>query len=192
MRIWEVFGVFFCGKGLLFIILKCSPYSKRNINFVHVLALHQLFGTVIQETAGGVSWPFSPASITSRDGLQWHLRKGRAEWMVCSMFNVCHLKMENPGNKKLPRFAGNGWRWLQTCKLWNLQHLLEQLIFVNDHSTVFTVFCGHLNQWPRWQAVDVAFCTPVAVINSYVAIPLRESWTPFLTWILKAFIFTFR
>lgn len=47
-------------------------------------------------------------------------------------------------------------------------------------------------QWSRWLAVGVASCTPMTIINSYIAIPLRESLIPFLTWILKAFTFTFR
>lgn len=147
---------------------------------MRVLALLQLFGTVTQETAGGVSWSYFPTDAISRDNfyLQCRLCKGRAEWAVCPMFNACHLKMENPGIVGSLEWLvmGIGCKPVESQHLiWNLLHLLKKLSFANDCNAVFTVFCGNTNQWPRRQAADVTSSRPMTIIKAYFAIPLRES-----------------
>lgn len=102
VRIWGHFWVLLCGKSLLFIILEyILPAIKRNVfrACVHVLALQQLYETVIQETAGGVFWSYFPLNPISRADfhLQCQFCKGRAEWTVCPMVTAYILRMENPG-----------------------------------------------------------------------------------------------
>lgn len=58
--------------------------------------------------------------------------------------------------------------------VWNLLHLLKQLIFASDHDAVFWVFCGNTNQWHTRQSVDVTSNMPMTIIKAYFAIHLKR------------------